>query len=105
MPKDHTYCDRHVERVLGTELRNLKREVRHINHVLIDSRDLISKYESIFLTLLRAESIEHHRIDGLFYADDLVAVFLESADCLHGITYMLPRHTIFRTKSRLVDLS
>ena len=98
MPKDDTYRYRYVERMLGTELRNLKREIRSINHVLIDSRDLISEYEGIFLTLLRAESVQHHRLDGLLYADDLVTVFLESADCLHGITYMLPCHTVFRTK-------
>ena len=105
MTQYNAHADRDVKRMFCAILRDLQGEVRSIDNLLRDSCDLISEYYSIFLTWRRNESVKHHRADSLLCTDNSIAFFLESADCIHSITYMLPLHAILGTKCGLMNLS
>ena len=103
MPQDDTNRNRHIERMLSTELWYLQCKIRGVDNILSHSSHLISKDDSIFLSLLRNKLIKHHRLSGLLCTYDGISIFLKSADCIHGILHMFPLDTILCPESRLMN--
>ena len=98
MPQDDSDADRHIERMLSAELRDLEAHVSGIYHILTHSSHFISENHGIFPPLFRDKAVEHYRTHRLLGAYDRIPVLLQTADRIHRIINMFPLHAVLRAK-------
>ena len=105
MPEYDTDAYRYIQRVLCTELRNLKAHVSCIHNILTHTCDLVSEHYRILAARLRLESVKHHRAYSLLGTYHSISVLLKTTDRIHRIIDMLPRYAVLSTKGGLMDFS
>lgn len=92
-----------IERVLGAVLWDFQTAVAMVNDILMHALNLIAQDDSIPLSFLRMEIIEHGGTVALLYGKYLIALLMERLEGIESGREILPIHAILRSEGCLVD--
>ena len=74
VPDDDARRDRHVERMLGAELRNLDAAVAVVHHLLLHALHLVAQHHGIFAPALQAHVLQEQWSPGAKDTESLYKV-------------------------------
>lgn len=90
--------------MLGSLLRDFERKVSGVHNFLLYAADFVSEYQGILAAGLPAESVQFHRMDGLFHGYYGVSFRLQAFHQGHHIVHVLGRDGLLRSERHLVQV-